>query len=648
VEGLGRCDAVRLCALQPADRAGAKLKLPASTGARLIAVALLAWVLATALARTGWQRALENLYTDSWHLLAGQRYVPQHTALVVIDDDTLAALKDDPLAFWAPHFARVLEVLDAAGAKVVGFDVLYLVSAEGWLKKLGLPDSTASRSYDAPLRAALARGRTVLTTQLVERADGRPELLLPPQDQLLLLPRGVHDLGVGNLPTDDDKYLRHYTASITADPAFPGLGLAFQLALRMADADPTQTAWDIAGVHWTRSPLARPIGFAGPPGTIPTLSMTRLLAPAALEDPQVRALKGKAVILAADNSGTPDRHFTPYSHGPRAAQMSGGEIHANIVETVLGGRTLRAPPPGVAWGYLLVVALIGTYAFLRLGPGRGALAGLALAAGLAAVAYLLFRADWLLPVAAPQSALVAAYLMTLGLRLTGEERERARIRGLFGRYVSDAVVDKLLSDERRPDLAGEPATVTVLFSDIRNFTTISEKLSAREVVEMLNAYFTRVCEPILAQGGTVDKYIGDAVMAVFGSPVAHADHARRALRAALAMAAEAAAFRDWMRTRFRDRGLPEFGVGIGLHSGEAVIGDIGTPKRKEFTAIGDTVNAASRLEGLTKQLGCVIAASEATVHAAGAGVRTGKMETLKVKGRAAPIRVFEVTAIDPQ
>jgi len=189
--------------------------------------------------------------------------------------------------------------------------------------------------------------------------------------------------------------------------------------------------------------------------------------------------------------------------------------------------------------------------------------------------------------------------------------------------------------------------VTVLFCDIRNFTTIAEKLSAHEVVEMLNAYFGRVCEPILAQGGTVDKYIGDAVMAVFGSPVAHPDHARRALRAALGMAAEAAAFGDWMQVRFADRGLPGFGVGVGLHSGEAVIGDIGTPKRREFTAIGDTVNAASRLEGVTKQLGCVIAASEATVHAAGAGVRTGKMETVPVKGRAAAIRVFEVLSIDP-
>jgi adenylate cyclase len=186
----------------------------------------------------------------------------------------------------------------------------------------------------------------------------------------------------------------------------------------------------------------------------------------------------------------------------------------------------------------------------------------------------------------------------------------------------------------------------VLFSDIRNFTTISEKLSAHEVVEKLNAYFTRVCEPILQQGGTVDKYIGDAVMAVFGSPVTYPDHARRAVRAAIGMAREAASFRAWMENRFSDRDLPAFGIGVGLHTGEAVIGDIGTPKRKEFTAIGDTVNAASRLEGVTKELGCVVAASEAAVSAAGPGVRTGKVETLTVKGRSEPIRVFEVVDLD--
>jgi adenylate cyclase len=163
---------------------------------------------------------------------------------------------------------------------------------------------------------------------------------------------------------------------------------------------------------------------------------------------------------------------------------------------------------------------------------------------------------------------------------------------------------------------------------------------------MLNAYFTLVCEPILAQGGTVDKFVGDAVMAIFGSPVQHPDHARRALRAALGMAQAAGEFRQWMVARFPGKGLPEFGIGIGLNTGEAVIGDIGTPRRKEFTAIGDTVNAASRLESATKDLQCVILAGESTLRAAGPGVKTGKADDIKVKGKAAPLRVVEVLGIE--
>ena len=165
-------------------------------------------------------------------------------------------------------------------------------------------------------------------------------------------------------------------------------------------------------------------------------------------------------------------------------------------------------------------------------------------------------------------------------------------------------------------------------------------------MELLNAYFTRACAPILAQGGMVNKFIGDAVMAVFGSPVSYPDHARRALRAALGMAKEAAEFKQWMAQRFPDRGLADFGIGVGLYTGEAVIGDIGTPKRKEFTAIGDTVNAASRLEGMTKELKVVIAASESTVKAAGDGVRIGKVETLTVKGRSEAIRAYEILGVD--
>ncbi len=574
------------------------------------------------------------------------RYKPTHTAFVSVDDETLLALKDDPLAFWAPHFGKAIDTLKRTGAKVVGLDFLYQVSAESWLKKLDLPDSEISRNYDTPLRAALASGSTILITQLIERKNGDLELLTPPPDQLLLLPNGLSDLGIANLYPDGDAHVRRFLPVMDPDPGKPGVGFAMQLALRAAGKDPLAGKWEIAGKRLKREARSLAIGYAGPPGTIPTISMNALLQPDALANPAVLALKGKVVIIAANNAGTSDRHFTPYSRGIKAEQMAGGEIHANIVETILSGRFPSTPTVPLEIAYLASLVAVAAYFFFTLPVGWSA----AFAAGITVIvplpAFAAFGFDWVLPVAGPQLGIATAFLITLGLRLTGEERERARIRQMFGRYVSDEVVTKLLSESQRPDLGGEALTVTVLFSDIRNFTTISERLTAHETVEMLNAYFTRVCEPILAQGGTVDKYIGDAVMAVFGSPVQYPDHARRALRAALGMAKAADEFKQWMTARFPDKALPEFGIGIGLNTGEAVIGDIGTPKRKEFTAIGDTVNAASRLESATKELKCVILAGETTVQAAGPGVKTGKSDDIKVKGKTTLIRVYEIVGLE--
>ena len=413
--------------------------------------------------------------------------------------------------------------------------------------------------------------------------------------------------------------------------------------------DPSLTEWNIAGVKLPRAAQPRLIGYVGPPGTVPTVSMSRLLKPDALSDPEVQQLKGRVVIIAANDRGTQDRHPSPYSRAifsMQSEQMIGGEVHANIVETILSGHYPRRLPLAAEWICVLALLAIAALLYLRLHPAGGLLVALMLSLLCLAPAWFLFLDDWLLPVGRMQMALGIGFLTTLGLRLTGEERERARLKKMFGRYVSDDVV-KVLTEGERPDLAGESVQVTVLFSDIRNFTTISEKLNAHEVVEMLNAYFSRTTEPILAEGGMVNKFIGDAVMAIFGSPVRHPDHARRALRAALQMKKEAEDFKQWMRERFPDRGLPEFGIGIGVHSGEAVIGDIGSVKRTEFTAIGDTVNAASRLEGVTKEMQCVLVASKACVDAAGEGVITGKEETIKVKGKDEAIEVFEILGLDP-
>ncbi|OHC63877.1 MAG: hypothetical protein A3H93_08110 [Rhodocyclales bacterium RIFCSPLOWO2_02_FULL_63_24] len=610
-----------------------------------LAVTVLALVVSLGSERLGWLQDYENVYYDYWHQLSGKRREAQHAAVVAVDDDTLLLYKDDPLAFWAPHFARAMQTLTDAGVKSIGLDFIYAVSAEAWLHKLNLPDSEVSRNYDAPFRGQLAQGRKVLIAQLVETSQGDMEVMGPPQEHLLMMPNGAFDTGIANLYPDNDKLVRTFYPVVIPDLQFPGVGFAMQLVLRATDGDSLADGWTYAGETYPRLRERRRIGYVGPPGSMLTVSMSKLLKPDALADPQVQALKGRSVIIAPNNIGTSDRHFSPYSRvlfGHSTEPMIGGEIHANVIETILSGVYPRALSLWVAWPALVAILVVAVILFLRLHPAGGLGVGIGLAALILIPAYALFQKNLLLSVAPSHIAIATAYLATLAIRLTGEERQRAHLKSMFGQYVSDVVVDKLIAEGQRPNLSGEKLDVSVLFSDIRNFTTISEKLDAEEVVEMLNAYFGLTCEPILEQGGMVNKFIGDAVMAVFGSPVRYDDHARRALLAAQGMAREALKFKTWMKERFPDRGLPEFAIGIGVHSGPAVMGDIGSVKRREFTAIGDTVNAASRLEGVTKEIGCIVAASAASISAAGEGIRTGRRQVVHVKGKAEPIEVFEV------
>ncbi len=612
---------------------------------QFLAVTVLALVVSLGSERLGWLQDYENIFYDYWHQIAGKRRDAQHAAVIAVDDDTLIQYKDDPLAFWQPIFAVAMQNLTDAGVKSIGLDFIYAVSAEAWLRKLNLPDSEVSRNYDAPFRGQLAKGNKILIAQLVETSQGDMEVMGPPQDHLLMMPNGAFDTGIANHFPDNDKLVRTFYPVVIPDKEFPGVGLAMQLTLRATGGDSRADGWTFAGESFSRQRERRRIGFVGPPGSMLTVSMSKLLKADALNDPEVKKLKGRAVIIAPNNIGTSDRHFSPYSRVLPTFDnepMTGGEIHANAIETIMSGIYPRSLSLWIAWPALVLVLVFVVMLYLRMHPAAGLGIGLAFSAAVLIPAFALFQKDLLLSVAPFHVALATAYLATLALRLTGEERQRAHLKSMFGQYVSDVVVDKLIAEGQRPNLSGEKLDVTVLFSDIRNFTTISEKLDAEEVVEMLNAYFGLTCEPILEQGGMVNKFIGDAVMAVFGSPVHYDDHARRALLAAQGMAREAEGFKTWMKQRFPDRGLPEFGVGIGVHSGPAVMGDIGSVKRREFTAIGDTVNAASRLEGVTKDLGCVIAASAAAITAAGGGIRTGRQQVVHVKGKAEPIEVFEV------
>ncbi len=587
--------------------------------------------------RGEWLRLAEDWYYDLWHQLASRRYEPQHVVIVAIDDQTRLEHQDEPLVFWSPHFARALAVLRQAGAKVIGLDFLFSVSAESWLKRLKLPESGQSRTYDLPFREQLAAGKAILAAEEVADSQGKAKILLPLPDYWGSLPGQLEDVGLVNFFHDPDGVIRRFLPAIPLDEGEGWVTFAALLAERAAPGDTARLC-----------PPFPHIGFSGPPGTIPRVPFRRLLSPGAESDSQIQSLKDKVIIIAYEPTGVQDIHQTPYSRGFlnfSARFMSGPEVHANIVETLLTGRFPR--PVSAPWRltYLFMVLTVGTAAFFQLSPRQGLTVGGLLMVMVSVTAYLLFRSYWLIPVAAPQLGLLISYLGVLGLRLTGEERERTRLRQIFGRYVSDEVVEKLLATGKQPNLGGEAVTVTVLFSDIRNFTPMSESLAPQEVVELLNSYFSQACEPILELGGTVDKFIGDAVMAVFGSPAPHPDHARRAITAALALAERAEDFRVWIARRFPNRDWQDFHIGIGLHTGEVVVGNVGSPKRFEFTAIGDTVNIASRLESLTKELGWTIVASAATIKAAGPGVVTGGAKKVLVKGRQEPVEVLEVKSL---
>jgi class 3 adenylate cyclase len=621
-------------------------------------VMLLVYASVAGITWAGWLERPENLYHDLWHQLAGVRYQPQHVAIVALDEATLQAHPVEPLVCWTPNFARTIEVLRRVGARVIGMDYLFQISIESWLQTLDLPANHRSLNYDGPFKEQLASGQVILGGILGADAQQKKKIIPPIQNYLSSLPHPEQEVGLINFFNDDDGAIRRFVPALVDDYGQIRLTFGKLLATQATGLDPAGEMARLQGKpglrYWSAedskaadlTSLPR-ISFAGPPGTFPRLSMQRFLASGAEADPKIKALKDKIIIVATEPN-LQDIQPTPYSlslwHWP-GGDMSGPEIHANIIETLLTGIFPRPVPGYLRALYLLGVLLAGSALIYRLPPWRGLAAAAVLCALAGGFAYLLFRHYWLLPTANLQLGLIFSYMGILGIKFTGEERERARLRKIFSRYVADEVVEKLLASGKFPDLGGEAFQVTVLFSDIRNFTTISENLKPRQVVEMLNTYFSRACEPILAQGGTVDKFIGDAVMAVFGAPVAYPDHARRALTAALGLAQEAREFRTWMREHFGDRELPEFAVGIGLHTGEAIVGNIGSPKRLEFTSIGDTVNAASRLESLTKELGWTIVASRSTIAAA-PGVVTGRQETRTVKGRQEPLQVFEVLGLE--
>lgn len=590
---------------------------------------------------------LEDDVSDSWHDLRGVRSdVDAPVVLIAVDDATLGRVPD-PFVFWGPRFATAFETLREHGTTVVGLDFLTKVSGEDFFRRNGLEDQPIGRSWDAGFRRNLFQRDIVLVGTRTAGSEDADVVDLPIGEYLLMVGSARARVGLDNLPQDGDGTVRHWRPVVAAElvdaPKAPIHSLALALALQHLGLPPEARSWEVSGRTVEVGHERTRIVYRGPAGSWPRIPLWKLLEPGLLTDAERAMLRGAIAVIGATHAGSTDRLRTPFSD----QLMSGVEVHVNALGTLLSGR--RLVDLGVLARVALVLSLswLAGLAFLALDVRRGAalltVSGVLLpAAGYGAFAGL----DLLLPVASLALALGVVFAVAFTWRYLGEEREKRQLRRIFQRYVSDAVVDDILSSPNGLRLGGERRRITVLFSDIRNFTTLSEALEPEEVVEMLNVYFERACRPILDQGGVVDKFIGDAVMAVFGAPVHTDDHADRALAAALEMSSVATDFQQWVSQRFGDRDLPRFDVGIGIHTGAAVVGNIGFERRTEYTVIGDAVNVASRLEGLTKAMGCRLLASQDALDAATRSYRTGRSADMSVKGRDESVRVVEILALE--
>ncbi len=378
------------------------------------------------------------------------------------------------------------------------------------------------------------------------------------------------------------------------------------------------------------------IDFVGPAGTFRSVDF------ADVYDNRVppNSFRGKIVVIGATAPSLHDINPTSTD-----GQMPGAEIQANAIDTVLRGMPLSSAPGWVNIALILLLALAVPVVSLRASPLAATGVALALGAIFTVAVQLAFNDGWIVSFIYPVGALVLGAVGSLTVQLVTEAFERIRVRDLFSRFVPENVVDEVLKSADGLRLGGIQREGTVMFSDLRGFTTLAESLTPARVIEVLNRYLSEMSDAILDHGGTLVAYMGDGIMAVFGAPLPQADHADRALKAAREMLeVRLPRFNEWLRSE----GLSEgFRMGIGLNSGSVMSGHVGSERRVEYTAVGDTTNTASRIEALTKgtphQLLMSGATREALLAAPSDLVHVGETE---IRGRTAKLDLWSLPEIE--
>jgi adenylate cyclase len=553
-------------------------------------------------------------------------------SILAIDDEALAFIPE-PMMLWQGVFARVLDQLTANRAAVVGVDFIF--------SDIAKYDPEGQQALSRALLQAGAEVPVVLAYQVKPTGiDQPPEAL-----RLSALAAG-HVLAFVNLTTDSDDFVRRQQIRATASGRDPEPGFALAIAQAYAKKVHRIFSTPDAGDSTIL------INFRGP-GRFRRISLAKAVQAASAGDAAFFSdnFRDRIVLIGRIGGlGDEDLHSTPmYFSRVRGeavpARTPGVEIHANTIATLLEGNRLRTLHPGQAWMLAALVILSVSLLCFRLSPTLAPVLSAVVAMGYLALACLwAFGKGWWLPVVAPCSGAVLAVGALEILDFIREGREKRRLRELFRRYVNNEVIEKILQSPDALALQGQRREITVLFADIKNFTARSETITPETLVRDLTEYFTAMVREIQNHNGMVDKFIGDGIMAIFGAPIEDPESALRGVQAAQAMITAL----KHLNERLVARGARPIAIGIGLHTGQAVVGNIGSYQKMEYTAIGDVVNVASRIEGLTRKFNADILISGSTFDALKGMVAAQSLGEEVVKGRVQPVPIYAVRIPDRQ
>jgi adenylate cyclase len=531
--------------------------------------------------------------------------------LVLIDDRTREQFRE-PLIFWHKHYADLIGAVASYAPRAVGLDVVFGMPVNEWTPGA---DELLAQAYLAAIQKRIP---------VILGNDYTTETLPLP---IYLVANTTQSMGFLNLTPDEDDFIRR-ARLYTSGRAEASFALRLARAYRGAEAEAGQPARGSANEVW--------IDYRKP-GLIPSISMADVVR---LHRAGRRAFlqnlfAGHVVIVGTDD--WQDRHSTPYYHFTGGERTRGCEIHAWAVSTLLGGRRIEDASGLARIASALALALLGAALALLL---RGWVAGIATAgvACAAAFASFLLLAHWTwLPPLRGMLAAGMSFTSVLIYRERAEFRIQRQLRRLFGRYVSAEVLEETLR-LGRVALGGKRQRITVVVSDVRNYTSWSERCAPEQVVQQLNEYFEGMCQAIVEHGGFVNKFMGDGMLAFFGAPVPHPDHAWRALQSAHSMLSAL----EKMNAAWARQGRPTLEIGIGIHSGEAVVGTVGSTGKVEYTATGDTVNVASRIEGKTKELGTILISASTLNEVQGRKLEVRSKGFHELKGKSEWMELFEV------